>query len=50
MRSNIRAAGVQEVSGEDIGVMVVDIGPDEKSVRAAVEMLRKYGVSVEGEV
>lgn len=47
---NIRAAGVQEVSGEDIGVMVVDIGPDEKSVRAAVEMLRKYGVSVEGEV
>ena len=37
---NIRAAGVQEVSGEDIGVMVVDIGPDEKSVRAAVEMLR----------
>ena len=47
---NIRAAGVQEVSGEDIGVMVVDIGPDEKSVRTAVEMLRKYGVSVEGEV
>lgn len=47
---NIRAAGVQTVAGEELGVMVLDIGPDEKHVRAAVEMLRKYGVSVEGEV
>ena len=47
---NIRAAGVQHVGGEEMGIMVLDIGPDEQHVRAAVEMLRKHGVSVEGEV
>ena len=45
---NIRAAGVQEVNDEELGVMVVDIGPDEEHVRAAVEALEKYGISVEG--
>lgn len=47
---NIRAAGVQHVGGEEMGIMVLDIGPDEQHVRDAVEMLRKHGVSVEGEV
>ena len=46
---NIRAAGVQEVGGEELGVMVTDIGPDEQHVRIALEMLKKHGVSVEGE-
>ena len=46
---NIRAAGVQHVGSEEMGVMVLDIGPDEQHVRAAVELLKKYGVSVEGD-
>lgn len=47
---NIRAAGVQHVGDEEMGVMVLDIGPDERHVRQAVEMLKKYGVLVEGDV
>ena len=47
---NIRAAGVQEVAGEELGVMVLDIGPDEQHVKAAISLLRKYGVSVEGDL
>ena len=47
---NIRAAGVQHVRDEEMGVMVLDIGPDERHVRQAVEMLKKYGVLVEGDV
>ena len=47
---NIRAAGVQHVAGEEMGLMVLDIGPDEQHVKAAVELLKKHGVSVEGEV
>ena len=47
---NIRAAGVQEVAGEELGVMVLDIGPDEQHVMAAISLLRKYGVSVEGDL
>lgn len=47
---NIRAAGVQHVGDEEMGVMVLDIGPDERHVREAVEMLKKYGVLVEGDV
>lgn len=44
---NIRAAGVQVVNGEEMGVMVTDIGPDEETARKAVDMLRSNGVSVE---
>lgn len=47
---NIRAAGVQAVAGEELGVMVLDIGPDEQHVKAAISLLRKYGVSVEGDL
>ena len=47
---NIRAAGVQHVGDEEMGVMLLDIGPDERHVREAVEMLKKYGVLVEGDV
>ena len=47
---NIRAAGVQHVGDEEMGVMVLDIGPDERHVREAVGMLKKYGVLVEGDV
>lgn len=46
---NIRAAGVQEVSGEELGVMVVDIGPDEEAVSRAIAELEANGVSVEVE-
>ena len=46
---NIRAAGVQNVNGEEIGVMVTDIGPDEETARKAVAMIRENGVSVEEE-
>ena len=46
---NIRAAGVQNVSGEEMGVMITDIGPDEAVAAAAVSMLRDMGVTVEEE-
>ena len=47
---NIRAAGVQHVGDEELGVMVLDIGPDEEHVRLAVQLLKKYGVIIEGDV
>lgn len=46
---NIRAAGVQRVNDEDIGLMVVDIGPDEETEKKAVVYLRELGVSVKEE-
>ncbi len=46
---NIRAAGVQTVNGEELGVMVVDIGPDEETAAKAITALEKAGVSVEVE-
>ena len=46
---NIRAAGVQVVNGEEMGVLVADIGPDEASAEKAVKMLKERGVSVEEE-
>ncbi len=46
---NIRAAGVQIVNGEEMGVMVADIGPDEEAAAKAVSILREKGVSVEEE-
>lgn len=46
---NIRAAGVQNVNGEDIGIMVTDIGPDKDVEIKAVEYLRRLDVSVEEE-
>lgn len=42
---NIRAAGIQDVDGEKIGVMIVDIDPEHADV--AVEALINGGVSVE---
>ncbi len=44
---NIRAAGVQTVNGEDMGIMVLDIGPDEETAKIAVEKLKEGGISVE---
>ena len=46
---NIRAAGVQKVNGEDMGVMVCDIGPDFDTARRAIEMMVQLGVIVEEE-
>ena len=46
---NIRAAGVQVVNGEEMGVMMTDIGPDEETARKAAAMLREKGVLVEEE-
>ena len=46
---NIRAAGVQTVNGEELGVMIADIGPDEAIAEKAVARLREMGVSVEEE-
>ena len=46
---NIRAAGVQNVHGEDIGIMVTDIGPDKETEMKAIECLKELGVSVEEE-
>ncbi len=43
---NIRAAGVQMVEGEEMGVMVCDIGPKETR-DSALMVLRKNGVLVE---
>ncbi len=44
---NIRAAGVQYVDGEEVGIMVVDIGPDFDTERKVVELLYNAGVIVE---
>lgn len=44
---NIRAAGVQNVNGEDMGMLICDIGPDGKTAGEAVRMLRDMGVAVE---
>ena len=44
---NIRAAGVQNVNGEELGVMVTDIGPDEETAKKAVALLREKRVLVE---
>ena len=46
---NIRAAGVQTVNGEDMGMMVLDIGPDEATAMKAVKRLRENGIIVEEE-
>jgi len=46
---NIRAAGVQNVNGEEIGVMALDIGPDEETANAAIAALEEAGVIVEVE-
>ncbi len=43
---NIRAAGVQNVDGLEIGVMITDIGPEEIADEA-VRALRDAGVTVE---
>ncbi len=42
---NIRAAGVQEIGGKKVGVMIVDI--DREHADVAIRALRKSGVSVE---
>ena len=47
---NIRAAGVQTVNGEEMGVMVTDIGPNAETAVKAVALLREKGVSVEEDV
>lgn len=44
---NIRAAGVQSVTGEEFGLMIADIGPDDVTARKAIEYLNTLGVSVE---
>ncbi|MBR1919561.1 MAG: methionine ABC transporter ATP-binding protein [Spirochaetales bacterium] len=42
---NIRAAGVQEIKGEQVGIMIVDI--DREHADVAIRALRESGVSVE---
>ena len=44
---NIRAAGVQTVNGEEMGIMITDIGPDEETAVKTVAFLREKGVGVE---
>ncbi len=44
---NIRAAGVQNVSGEEMGVMVCDIGPDTETAKKAISNLIEKGIIVE---
>ncbi len=44
---NIRAAGVQNVEGEELGVMITDIGPNAEIAEKAVQLLRSLGVTVE---
>ena len=44
---NIRAAGVQTVNGEELGVMITDIGPDPETAAEAVKLLAGMGVLVE---
>ena len=40
---------MQTVNGEELGVMIADIGPDEAIAEKAVARLREMGVSVEEE-
>ena len=44
---NIRAAGVQNVDGIEIGVMITDIGPDRETAANAIKALADAGVVVE---
>ena len=44
---NIRAAGVQTVNGEEMGIMALDIGPNEDVAKKAIEKLKEGGISVE---
>ena len=44
---NIRAAGVQTVNGEEMGIMALDIGPNEEVAKKAIEKLKEGGISVE---
>ena len=46
---NIRAAGVQRVNDEELGVMILDIGPDKETAKKAVALLGELGVLVEEE-
>ena len=46
---NIRAAGIQNVNGEELGVMVCDIGPDKEMEERAVSSLMAMGIIVEEE-
>ncbi len=46
---NIRAAGVQSVNDEEMGIMVCDIGPDDDTVKKALRSLEEKGVTVEEE-
>ena len=46
---NIRAAGIQNVNGEELGVMVCDIGPDKETEERAVSSLMAMGIIVEEE-
>ena len=46
---NIRAAGVQNVDGIEIGVMITDIGPDRETAAKAIKALADAGVVVEEE-
>ncbi len=47
---NIRAAGVNIVSGEEHGIMILDIGPDAETAKSAVDKFEKLGVKVEEEM
>ena len=44
---NIRAAGVQTVNGEEMGIMALDIGPNEEVAKKVIEKLKEGGISVE---
>ena len=44
---NIRAAGVQNLENEELGIMIADIGPDAETAARAVALLRENGVTVE---
>ena len=44
---NIRAAGVQTVNGEEMGIIALDIGPNEEVAKKAIEKLKEGGISVE---
>lgn len=44
---NIRAAGVQVVNDEELGVMITDIGPDKETAKSSVALLKELGVIVE---
>ena len=46
---NIRAAGVQNVDGIEIGVMITAIGPDPETAAKAIKALADAGVVVEEE-